>query len=382
MELSSIFEFIDGFVKGGYMRTIAGDPRVQFGTARRPLMLARWLPVVRTDTNTLVDEILRFGEIIADDGSPLSPPQIKRPPAAGIPLTTRLGHIDIATQMTGEDMKKLGNLLNRNDKAAAQGFVARWLTTNVRLAIESKAELQRAQAIADAQVSVVNKDGDTLLIQMPNPTGHRLTVPSGTVAAPTGWYAPDYDPFVESILPLKRFLAAKGFQVIAILYSSRIEGALLSNQMVIRRTGAGGIVVAADGQIQPITGSVTEAGLANLFRAHGLPAPTIYDRFYSSQIGSYRYMDDSKMVFICSTGADQEIEYMTEQGMKRELLGDVLGYYGEGISDGQVTSGTVITLVTSTVKPVGVYSEGYREGFPVVKHPEAIATLTIPVPTP
>ena len=382
MELGTIFEFIDSFIKGGYIRLIATDPRIQVGTQRRPLLFARYLPVIQQDTNTLVDEILRFGEIIADDGSPLSPPQIKRPPAAGLPMTTRLGHVDIAIQMTGEDMKKLGNLLNRNDRAAAQAFVARWLTSNVRLAIESKAELQRSQAIANASVAVVNKDGDTLTINIPNPAGHRVTVPSGTVAAPTGFYGADFDPFVDSILPMKRMLAGKGFEVVAIIYSSRIEGAMMANPTVIRRMGGGGVVVTSTGQIQSVIGSATEAGLAALFRANGLPVPQVYDRTYGTQLGSYRYLDDSKMIFICATGQDQEIEFMTEQGIRRELLGDTLGYYGEGISDGQLTPGMVITLKTSDVKPVGVYCEGYREGFPVIKVPEAIAVITVPAPTP
>jgi hypothetical protein len=88
------------------------------------------------------------------------------------------------------------------------------------------------------------------------------------------------------------------------------------------------------------------------------------------------------MIFVCNTGKDVDLEYPTEQGLKRELIGDVLGYYGEGISPGQLTPGTVITLKTSDVKPVGIYCEGYREGFPVIQIPEAIATITIPAPTP
>lgn len=382
MDLTSIFEFIAAFIKGGFIRTIAQDPRIQFGTERRPLLLAQYLPVVSTNTNVLVDEILRFGELIADDGSPMSPPQIKRPPAAALPMTTRLGHLDIAIQMSGEDMQRLGNLLTGTDRAAAQGFVARWLTTNVRLALESKAELQRAQAIADARVTIVNKDGDTLQINIPNPQGHRVLVPSGSLTAPGGWYLDGYDPLVNDILPMKQFLASKGYVIRAIIYSSRIEGVLLSNDTIIRRSGGGGFVFTSTGQIQPTIGSTNQSALAALFASNGLPVPQVYDRFYNTQLGSYRYISDDKMIFICSTGQDREIEFMTEQGLKRELLGDVLGYYGEGISAGQVQGGTVITLKTSDVKPVGIYCEGYREGFPVIQHPEAVGVITIPVPNP
>jgi hypothetical protein len=113
-----------------------------------------------------------------------------------------------------------------------------------------------------------------------------------------------------------------------------------------------------------------------------LPAPIVYDRVYPTQLGSYRFLEDSKMIFICGTGQDRDIEFMTEQGLKRELLGDVLGYYGEGISEGQLAPGMVLTLKTSDLKPVGVYAEGYREGFPVVMHPEAIGVITVPAPTP
>jgi hypothetical protein len=64
-----------------------------------------------------------------------------------------------------------------------------------------------------------------------------------------------------------------------------------------------------------------------------------------------------------------------------QVIENVFGYYGVGVSDGQTEPGAVITTRYSDVKPVGIYAEGYHEGFPVLLEPEAMVVVTIPKPT-
>ena len=383
MDLTRIIGFLNEFQTSGRLALVANDPRISFGEENRPLLLARYLPPRLSLTNVIIEEIVRFGQLIANDGNPLSPPQKKSPPVASLPMTVQLGHIDIAIQMGAKDWHDLGVLINGTDQSVAEDFIARWLTRNVRLAIESKAESQRAQALANATVVVSIMDRDDFDVALNNPTGHRLTIASGTVAAPAGWYLSTYDPFIEDILPMKRFLADKGYEVMSIIYSSRIEAALLSNDMVTRRMPGGvSLVVDSGGQLTSVVGSSSQMGLGNVFRMHGLPAPIIYDQRYSTQLGSFRYLGDENMLFLCATGQTENLVYPTEIGLQSQIVEDTLGYYGIGVSAGHPEPGLIITPEARMTKPVGLMVEAYQDSFPVITQPEAIACLKIPVPTP
>lgn len=382
MDLTAIINFLGEFRDSGRLQLLASDPRISFGTDRRPLILSQVLPNRADASNVIIEDIVRFGQLIANDGNPLSPPQKKAPPVASLPMTVRLGHIDISTQMSAKDWKALGNLISGTDRSVAESFVASWLIRMVRLAIESKAELQRGQAIADAAVTVSPMDTDPFTVQLPNPDGHRVTVPSGSTTTPSGWYDSTYDPFVQDILPMRQLLSDKGYAVTRIIYSSRVQGVLLSNETVTRRTPGGvNITVSASGQLQSVVGASSVAALNGVFQSFGLPVPTVYDQRYSTQLGSYRYIEDSKFIFICATGQDETVVYPTEEGLQTEIIEDTLGYYGIGISEGHPNPGLIITPRVREMKPVGFEVEAYQESFPVINQPEAIAVLTIPEPT-
>ena len=383
MDLVRLTQFLGEFQASGRLAIIANDTRISFGDENRRLLLSRYLPPRLSPTNVIIEEIVRFGQAIANDGNPLSPPQKKAPPVASLPMTVKLGHIDIAMQMGAKDWHDLGVLVNQTDQSAAEDFIARWLTRNVRLAIESKAELQRGQALTNAAVVVSPMDMDDFTISLPDPAGHRLTIPSGTIAAPAGWYLSTYDPFYEDILPMKRFLADKGCEVMSIIYSSRVEGVLLSNDTVTRRMPGGvSLVVDSVGQLTSVMGASSQSGLGAVFQANGLPVPVVYDQRYSTQMGSFRYIGDENMLFICATGQSENLVYPTESGLKSQIVEDTLGYYGIGVSAGHSEPGLNISQEIRTSKPVGYKVEAYQDSFPVITQPEAIACLKIPVPTP
>ncbi len=377
MELSTIFKFIEKEIVGTDIpNRIAKDARLQFGTETQPFLFAKYLPVENKENNEIYEEITRIGTFIANDGSPLSPPQIKRS-SEGLGLRVRLAHIDIATQMDARDMRTLGRLLNQGDRAVAVQFVVNWITRTLRFSVEAKAEVQRAEAFCNATVTITPMDGAPYLVQMPNPPGHRVTVPSGTAAAPTGWYSPNFDPIQETLVPIKLMMQAKGYEPMVIITSSRIAGALQMNPNV-SQYGRGLII--QDGNLTTASGIASDAQVNVVLQANGLPPMMRYDRFYQTQTGSARFFPDDKFLIIGATGRDAQIEVPDDRGriLRRELIMNTLGYTGRGVSEGQTKPGAVITVKTSDVKPVGCWGESYAESFPVILDYEAVACVTVP----
>lgn len=369
MDLS---RFVSEFVSKGRMRAIATDPRLQFGTTFEPLLFAKYLPVVTKNTNLIAEDQAEFGQGVADDGSELSPPQIKNPGTSGSTLTVRLGHIDLAMQVDAVTLDTLRSLAGIDNYAAAELVFSEWLALNIRLAIETKAELQRIEAITLAQVTIRNKDGQSAIVALPNPSGSRVTVPSGTLATPTGWYSPTYDPMAD-ILAAATYLKNR---VNAVIFSSRILGVLLRSPAV-RQSMGGTVSVTATGGLAAAPSVATRSGLDNYFLSMGLPAPTINDAEYTTQTASARLLDDSKVIFLGSTPQRLRVAATATTGI---LLTSTLGYYGEGICRNQTNPGMVIASRVSELKPTGIYVEGYREGFPVIQQPRAISVITIPAP--
>ncbi|MGH7998308.1 MAG: hypothetical protein ACREPR_02450 [Brasilonema sp.] len=77
-DIGSIAAFIISVFTDTFLKQIARNPILQFGTETQPFILARYLPVVQRDTNEIYEEITKIGTFIADDGAPLSPPQMKQ----------------------------------------------------------------------------------------------------------------------------------------------------------------------------------------------------------------------------------------------------------------------------------------------------------------
>lgn len=365
--------FVKRFVEQGRMTAIASDPRLQFGTVFEPLLFSRYLPVVTKTTNLIEEDILEFGQVIADDGSPLSPPQIKNPGTTGQILRVTLGHIDLAMQVDAATLDVLRSLLSANDVARAELVFTEWLSLNIRLGIETKAEIQRIEAITLAQVTIRNKDNQTAIIALPNPPGSRLTIPSGTLAAPAGWYNPAYDLMVD-LLAAATYLKNR---VQAVIMSSRILGVLLRSP-IVRQSMGGAVAIGSGGNLTAAPSISTRSGLDAYFLAMGLPAPTVYDTEFTNQVASGRLLDDSKVVFLGNTPQRTRVGSPLSTGT---LLTSTLGYYGEGINLNQTKAGLTIVSEVRELKPTGIYVEGYRNGFPVIQQPKAIAVLTIPMPT-
>lgn len=388
--MADLLDFIKDYNDRRLGDAVARNFTFQFGLENNPLMLARYLPLMPSSNNVIEEDLGRLeGALIAGDGEALSPPQMKQS-AGGGSVTVKLGHIDTARQMNAREMQRLGQLLDANDTARAEAFYTNFLLTSIRIGMELKAEKQRAEILCDAQVTVQYLNQSERTIDFPNlrPSGSRVTVPSGTEASPAGWYNDTYDPLEEDILPKARELKAKGYRINAIIGSSyMIDSVLGMNKKIQERAGGQTVINTTNGQLETYNRGLGINGTAaGAFTAVGLPVPMTYDSHYRTQTARNRIFPENKLLMLCTTGRDQELyeDYLLDDGsdIDQQIITDTFGYYGVGVSAGQTSPGAVITSEYKMLKPVGVYAEGYREGFPVLQEPEAIVCFTVDRPTP
>lgn len=352
----------------GKIDEIVDDPRIQFGTPSRPLLGASILPVMRSEENTISEDSINMETVIADDGSPYAAPQIKSF-IRGRTMMATLGHIDLAAQMSARDMKDLSKLLVKpSDRTLAQQFFAAFLTRSVLGGLAQKQELQRWQAIVKGVVQVLNKDNDTKTVNLNPPAENRITIPSGTVAAPTGIYG-SADP-VEIFANILADAAEKGITFNRAVTTQRNMAALSANAAMIARSQS------------PVGLQIDNANLGNIFTANGLPIPQTYDEYYRTQLGTTPYIPrdlGEPFILLATTGRDRQLALPDNDPI---TLTDTFGYQAEGISIGAAAPGPVVTARYKDLKPVGIYTEGYVETFPMLLDIEYVYVIFFPRPTP
>jgi hypothetical protein len=138
------------------------------------------------------------------------------------------------------------------------------------------------------------------------------------------------------------------------------------------RTRTGRVVVSPTGQIQGATGRVTIDEINGILNSDGLPNIELYDLVYRTMTGTGRFLPDTVMVMVATTGRDENIDL----GDGRiEPLADTLGYVGMGRPAGQANSGRVIRAEAKQDKPPRVESEGWQTSLPVLTEPEAVVVI-------
>ncbi|NEP10677.1 MAG: hypothetical protein F6K14_10765 [Symploca sp. SIO2C1] len=377
--ISVLQPIFDEIAAQGIIAAIARDPVLQFGTPQMRLLMANYLPRRLSDVNTITEDLTLVTAHIADDGDPMSPPQIKAI-TKGMPITVVLGHIDTAAQMSAREHREISYLVQRNERAQAISRVIRWLTTVTRQAISLKEEKQRCDAIANGTVTITPMNGTSYDITFPIPADNVVTVPSGTVAAPAGFYGANYNPILDFLVPMRNRLRDLGMEPMVIITSNKIATAMEQNEQL--RKMAGNIIITDTG-LASGQRDISAAYLDSMLRQNGLPPLMRYDSRYPLQNGSkIRFWPEDKLVMLGATGRSEIIEWTEERELKSILLPNTLGYYGVGTSLGQSSPGMVIATKASDLKPVGWYAEAYQESFPVPLEYEAIVQATIPEPTP
>jgi hypothetical protein len=236
-----------------------------------------------------------------------------------------------------------------------------WADVTLNLPLIELNELQRWQAIVDAQV-IRRGDGEYMdTVQYPNPTGHR-------VAQSAPWSTDTTDIF-EQIFTVAEMLKGKGFNLSRIITSTPVLSKMGLNANVRTRTGVATINPA--GQISATSGRATAEVINALLQRDDIPPIEVYNQQYRTQTGTGYFLKRDVMVFIAATGRDQVIDL----GDDEDLMPDTLGYMAIGRAAGQAAPGRVIRMEQFESKPPRIDGEAWQTALPVITEPESIACI-------
>ena len=88
------------------------------------------------------------------------------------------------------------------------------------------------------------------------------------------------------------------------------------------------------------------------------------------------------MVFVCTTGRNEELSGPLSDSQSPLIVPDTLGYMAIGTAAGQDSPGRVLELEAITnKKPPRIEMEGWQTSAPVITEPEAIGVIRFGTPT-
>jgi hypothetical protein len=350
----------------GRISTIAGNRRRQFGTQRRPNVLATVLPERMVRENGYREAQVRYRTMVANDGTRYSPPQRKRSAITGW-MDVILHDQDIADSFTSADYDGLIAMLGEGRDMEAMAAFTGWLDNAVAQPLAIKSELQRWQALVNAKVIRTGDDNLYEEIAYSNPAGHRV--------AAGGSFA---DPAVDPILMIQErvtFLANKGYTVRRIFAGTPVINGIITNEKVMTRGAR--VTFTESGAQVGISGLVDLAGVNTMLGRDGIPPIERHDQQYNTSTGSKFFLDRATMLFVCTTGRTESLDLGDGT---IEPIEDVLGYTAIGRAAGQSNAGRVIWTDSFEDKPPRIDAQGWQTSAPVILEPEAVATLhTIPL---
>jgi hypothetical protein len=375
----NIAQLVDELVNDGTFVDLANSPRVQFGDANRQYLGATILPEKPTTAkqgNIYRENGVQYLTIIANDGTRYSPVQLKEGIRTGSMLV-ELGHIDVGSEMSAENYDALLETLDQDLPDLARVNLASFFNVTVNLALREKMERMRWEAICDAQVTRTTDMGILDTVVYSNPSGHRVTIPSGSVAVPDGWFDPTLDP-LQDIFDAVDFLRDKGLIPSRIFTSNRITSILRKHPKVQARVNNISLVNA--GTLVQSQANLSAARLNNIMTQEGLPPIIEYNLTYRQDVGTKRFMRDTAFVIVCETGRSERIDL--GDGEDFVTPDDTLGYTAIGRPAGASTSKIVTLAESFQTKPPRVELSGWATTLPVILNPENVFVFNIPYQTP
>lgn len=331
---------------------------------------ARYLPLVNRE-NAFDEDGIYFRSVIAYDATRYAP-VVPRGGMESEPISVRLRTNDTGAQITGRDYDVIVQLARLNRIDGVERILQDFLLTQIIKPLNDLIEKQRWAAIADGIVKRRGDSGYQEDVQYANPAGHRVTVPSGTTAAPAGWNDPNYS-ILNDI-----FAMADKLGVVTDMITSRRILSLMSMNNEIKAYG-GMAVTNAQGQAQTLPGRVLSDSIDNILRSNGLPGITLHEATYEQLNGTrVRYLRDTAFVMLNSSSIDP-----TVVSDRPELIAPTtLGFVGNGIATAQTTNGKAVYLrVNGNRKSPNVEAEGTQVSLPVTRNAEGrqrLGVLNIP----
>ena len=373
MDMSGL---VAGMIEDGAFSRIVNNPMAQFGPVTRQYLGAQILPERTVPENSYTEESIRYRTVIANDGTRYSPVQLKRGLLQGN-MHVVLGDSDIGSHFTSADYDAVIRLLQRSQPAmgGASPFAGQdrpsmtavqqmtnWADATLNLPLVELCEVQRWQAIVNAQVIRQGDGGYAETVGYPNPPGHRVT-------AAGQWSNDAYDPYSD-FMAAQIFLATKGFTIGRIIASQPVIAKLQKNINIRQRLG---LLSVAGGLITGLAGHASLAAINNLLNGDNLPGLEHYDLQYRTQTGSNFFLPRNVCVMIATTGRDESID---RGDLEPLLVENVLGYHGIGRAAGQSTPGRAVVVNTFGNKPPRVEGEAWQTHLPVITEPEGVYVIS------
>ncbi len=367
---------VETMIQGGAFNNVVSNPMAQFGNLPdNPYLLADLLPERPVPVNDYTEEGIRYRTIVANAGTRYSPVQIKGGVISGA-FKVSLGNSDIGSQFTSADYDALirtleqftgtagilGGNVNR-PLMSAVAMLTNWAEMTLNQPLLMHNELQRSQALVNAQIILLGDNNYREVVNLPNPTGAR-------VAAGGTWSNNTYDPLVD-MQARRNYLANKGYKVSRIITSTDVLTIMANNTKIQTR---GGFVSLVSGTVAGLASYVDRAGVNAMIARDGLPPIEVYDRVYFTQ-QAYGYIwPRDTMIFVCTTGRDERIERGDLEPVVKQ---NTLGYTAIGRTTGQSAPGRVIkTTPVPDRKPPRIDGEGWQTSLAVVTDPEAVSVIT------
>lgn len=394
MPIKTLTDLVAVLQKDGSFNALSSSVKLQFGDKQMPLLGAELLPEQLRRDNQYTEYGIRYQSLIANAGSDYSPAQLNPGGQLTGTFDVKLGRNDQADTLSVQAYETIMALLelssdstNRRDMGAIASLLD-WYDQFIMQPVIRLAEKYRWDAIVDAQCLRTGSNGYREVVLFPNPVGQRVIVPSGTVAAPTGWFSAtnNYDP-LSDLLGIQRTAAAKGFTLDRII--SNYEAAyLFMNHPGTRARFMGVSLAPGTNQFTSTISGVSADDVNAMLNKNGLPKWETYDRTYNYRdttgaIAVARYLDRPTyhpIIITCKTERSQDIDLGANKPI---LMHNTLGYYGIGRMPGRPNSGRISNQkMVSDQYPETLYAECLEMGLPVITMPEALFVLKVMKPTP
>lgn len=355
-----LLALIRRMMEDGTFQVLAGNPLAQFGTTNRAYLGPTVLPERLVSVNEYRESQIRYRTLVALDGTRYSPAQ-KRPTGELIgEFLVELGHQDIASELTSRDYDALLQLLSANASMQAEASILGWADLTINRALIERTEIQRWQAIVDAEVVRVGDNGYSETVSYPNPAGHRA-------AAGGNWSTDSYDP-MDDIMAMNEMMADKGYRIGRLIGSRRVMSILARNEIMAQR--AGRYVRVTDSNI--LMQGASTGDVNAVLGADDLPPVEMYDLTYFTPSGIERFFPNDVLVGIAATGQDEQV------GLAEDMryIPNTAGYTAIGRPAGQPGPGRVLRVDAFDNKPPRLEAEGWQTSLPVITDPESIFVIT------
>ncbi len=355
----------------GLLRKQTNNLLVQWGPKTRPLLSARFLPPrLVTNNQDTIDDV-RFRVVAAPDGTRHSPAQLVGGGEMFSKINYRLGHSDLAREITGPDYDAINQFLRQGAFNAAIGRVVGIFSTFILQALAEHDELANWEAIVFNAISRRGSNAYYEYEDGPDLDNHRVAVGGD-------WEDPTYDPYENDIIPRMRLLTSYGFNAGGIrpVTTARALELLADHPATLRRSYTG-VPPFAGQTLEEASPPTDQSDVAKVFRKLGMQAPVTHDLRIQTNTGEKRAYPEGHMTFIASTGRVETVNYNVDDPTQAIVIRDGLGFNGIGVPNNAngVAGRRQETRAYTDRKDARIELEGWQATGPVIQEPTAIADI-------